>query len=69
MLYNKDSSREEHKEKEDHTMTNEMLAKELGLTVEELEDIMEEALAEEMLEEMAAEAATLSAMENGIAFW
>ena len=50
-------------------MTNEMLAKELGLTVEELEDIMEEALAEEMLEEMAAEAATLSAMENGIAFW
>ena len=46
-------------------MTNEMLAKELGLTVEELEDIMEEALAEEM----AAEAATLSAMENGIALW
>lgn len=50
-------------------MTNEMLAKELDLTVEELEDIMEEALAEEMLEEMAAEAATLSAMENGIALW
>lgn len=50
-------------------MTNEMLAKELGLTVEELEEIMEEALAEEMLEEMAAEAATLSAMENGIALF
>lgn len=50
-------------------MTNEMLAKELGLMVEELEDIMEEALAEELLEEMAAEAATLSAMEHGIALF
>jgi hypothetical protein len=50
-------------------MTNEMLAKELGLTVEELEDIMEETLAEEMLEEMAEEATILSAMENGIALW
>jgi hypothetical protein len=46
-----------------------MLAKELGLTVEELEDIMEEALAEEMLEEMAAEAAIVSAMERGIALF
>lgn len=46
-------------------MTNEMLAKELGLTVEELEEIMEEAL----LEEMAEEAAILSAMEHGIALW
>lgn len=50
-------------------MTTEMLAKELGLTVEELEEIMEEALAEEMLEEMAAEAAIISAMERGIALF
>lgn len=46
-------------------MTNEMLAKEMGLTVEELEEMMEEAL----LEEMAEEHAIRSAMENGIALW
>lgn len=42
-----------------------MLAKEMGLTVEELEEMMEEAL----LEEMAEEHAICSAMENGIALW
>ena len=69
IVYNKDSSKRNIKKRRITTMTNEMLAKELGLMVEELEDIMEEALAEELLEEMAAEAATLSAMEHGIALF
>lgn len=69
IVYNKDSSKRNTKKRRIITMTNEMLAKELGLTVAELEEIMEEALAEEMLEEMAEEAATIFAMEKGIALW
>ncbi len=46
-------------------MTNEMLAKELELTVEELEELFDDAL----LDEMAEEHAICSAMEHGIALW